>query len=237
MEKFPQNESAPNPFESAEKFSSAMDKIETARRSFLDRVKKSREDLYGEVSEINNLKTDELLDIFTDFETDRIEDFLNDKKDSTFINRAEYNRNDLTFMEPDASTLIDSKNKILQRGESSTYSEDVDQKNNTEAFYRIGPLGTLEIMVTSSYETLPDEATAHPIEKPFKLPSNQEVNFPDENPSSFDIMNPVEAKKIADFINSVADFLKELYSNPNLEILYSENSKNSYEIKDLTENE
>jgi hypothetical protein len=224
------NEPEPTPNDSAEKFDSAMDKIESARQGFLDRVKKSREKIYGEESELNDLTDSELIEIFTDFETDRIEDFLKKENDTTFINRAEYNRDDLTFDEPDASTLIDSKNKTFLRGESSSYSEEFDQKNNAESTYRIGPLG-LEISVTSSHETLPDKATTHPL---LTLPSNNANDVQDQSPISYEIMPPEQAKKTANFIASVADFLEELYSNPNLVIILSDN-KTRYEIIDTTE--
>ena len=227
------NEPEPTPYNSAEKFSSAMDKIESARQGFLNRVNETRKALLGEESEIKKLGDSELPSIFSEFETDKIETFLNKIKDTTFINRAEYNRDDLTFEEPDASTLIDSKNKTFLRGESSSYSEEFDQKNSTLATYRIGPLGMLEIRVTSSHETLPDKATTHPLEGSLTLLGNDANGAQDESSISYEIMPPEQAKIIANFIASVADFLEELYSNPNLEIILSDN-KTSYEIIDKT---
>jgi|GEM_PF-4134496 len=227
------NEPEPTPNDSKEKFSSAMDKIESARQGFLDRVKKSREKIYGEESELNDLTDSELIEIFTDFETDRIEDFLKKENDTTFINRAEFNRDDLAFEEPDASTLIDSKNETFLRGESSSYSEEFDQKNNAVSTYRIGPLDMLEIGVTSSHETLPDKATTHPLEGSLILLSDDANDVQDESPISYVIMPPEQAKKIANFIASVADFLEELYSNPKLEIILSDN-KTRYKIIDTT---
>ncbi|MCX6805988.1 MAG: hypothetical protein NTY56_00885 [Patescibacteria group bacterium] len=228
------NEPEPTPNDSKEKFSSAMDKIESAREGFLDRVKKSREMIYEEESELNDLTDSELMEIFSDFETDRIEDFLKKENDTNFINRAEFNRDDLPFEDPDASTLIDSKNKTFLRGEASSYNEEFDQKNSTEAIYSIGPLGMLEIGVISSHQTLPDKATTHPLESPLTLPGNDANGAQDQSPVSYEIMQPEKAKEIANFIASVADFLEELYSNPNLEIILSDN-KTRYEIIDTTE--
>ena len=48
------NEPEPTPYNSAEKFSSAMDKIESARQGFLNRVNEPRKALLGEESEIKN---------------------------------------------------------------------------------------------------------------------------------------------------------------------------------------
>jgi len=225
-----------NPFESAEKFSSAMEKIESARQGFLDRVKKSREMLYGEESELNNLNDEELLEIFSGFETDRIEDFLKKENDTTFINRADFNRDDLAFEEPDASTLIDSKNKIFQRGESSSYSEDFDQKLDSMVTYRIGPLGNLEIMSESSHQTLPDKARPHPLEATMKLYNDEATNSSKDSPNEFVSLSSEDAKKITNFIKRIAGFIVDLYANPNLEIILLDN-KTKYEIIDATEGE
>jgi hypothetical protein len=221
-------------FQSAEKFSSAMDKIESAREGFLDRVKKSREMLYEEESELNDLTDEELMEIYTDFETDRIEEFLKKENDTTFINRAEYNRDDLAFEEPDASTLVDSKNKIFQRGESSSYSEDFDQKIDSNVTYRIGPLGNLEIMSESSHQTLPDKARPHPLEATMKLYGDETIKSSKDSPNEFVSLSAEDAKKIANFITSIASFIAGLYANPNLEIILSDN-KTRYEIVDATE--
>lgn len=231
MEKLSNSNEEPNPFKSAEKFSSAMDKIESAREAFLYKVKKSREMLYGEESELNDLTDEELMEIFTDFETDKIEDFLKKENDKTFINRAEFNRDDLAFEEPDASTLIDSKNKIFQRGESSSYSEDFDQKIDSNVTYRIGPLGKLEIMSESSHQTLPDKARPHPLESTMKLYVDDTIKSSKDSPNEFVSLSAEDAKKIANFIESIASFIVGLYANPNLEIILSDN-KTRYEIID-----
>lgn len=234
MEKLSNSNEEPNPFESAEKFSSAMDKIEFAREAFLLRVKKSREMLYGDESELNDLTDQELMEIFTDFETDRIEDFLKKENDKTFINRAEFNRDDLAFEEPDASTLIDSKNKIFQRGESTSYSEDFDQKIDSNVTFRIGPLGKLEIMSESSHQSLPDNVRPHPLEATIKLYENESIDSIEDNTNEFLSLSPQEAKKIANFIESIAGFLANLYADPNLEMILSDN-KTRYEIIDASQ--
>ena len=135
----------------------------------------------------------------------------------------------MTSIEPAKKPFI--MNDLLGMHKQNGHSEEFDQKNSTLATYRIGPLGMLEIRVTSSHETLPDKATTHPLEGSLTLLGNDANGAQDESSISYEIMPPEQAKIIANFIASVADFLEELYSNPNLEIILSDN-KTSYEIID-----
>lgn len=234
MEKIPNPNEQPNLFESAEKFSSAMDKIELAREGFFERIKKSRELLFGDDTELNELNDEELRNTFSNFETDKIEDFLKKENDQTFINRADFNKDDLVFEEPDSSTLIDSKHRILQRGESTSYSEDADQKIDLIITYRIGPLGTLEIMTDTSQQKYSDSATPHPAEETIDLPHFIEEELPEDNDYEFETLSLENAKKIANFMNIIADFISDLYSNPDLEIMISDNNMTRYEIVDAS---